>query len=308
MVLDYGFIVIFLCPDEDQLSYSQELRLFNHVEEKKEGPLTGNPMIEENDVHIIETIADNKQKLGVLYKAEYNGSVVAYRKINFSRQSKYIIEEISAEIESFKALSSEKVVPIIGIILDLPSVGIITPYFPSSLYEVLHTKKVQFTQKKTIELATDIANSLYEIHMQHRVHGHLTSHNIVLTSEDTALIADLGFHKVKKYAGIMFGYTIQSGWSSPDIFNDKRLIPNLFKETDDVYSFGMILWELLSKQPPFSGYSQKLLHNMIAIEGLRPKIPLNTHTTLSKLIISCWSPDASARPSISLVLSVLSSI
>ena len=44
----------------------------------------------------------------------------------------------------------------------------------------------------------------------------------------------------------MFGYTYKSGWSSPEILKEKRLTPVKAMETDDIFSFGMIVWEIFS--------------------------------------------------------------
>lgn len=42
------------------------------------------------------------------------------------------------------------------------------------------------------------------------------------------------------------------------------------KETDDVYSFGMILWELFTENEPLPGQSRKRLHEIIGLEGFCP--------------------------------------
>lgn len=70
-------------------------------------------------------------------------------------------------------------------------------------------------------------------------------------------ITDMGFHKVKKYAAIMFSYTYKSGWSSPEIIKDRRLIPVKTHESDDIYSLGVLFWEIMSGQEPFAGYTPK---------------------------------------------------
>mmetsp|Transcript_23172 Transcript_23172/g.22947 ORF Transcript_23172/g.22947 Transcript_23172/m.22947 type:complete len:91 (+) Transcript_23172:21-293(+) len=90
-------------------------------------------------------------------------------------------------------------------------------------------------------MALELAACLETVHAQGKVHGHLSSENILLNDEGVALISDLGFQKMKKYAGIIFGYTNKSGWSSPEILQEKRLTPLKVVPSDDIYSFGMIL-------------------------------------------------------------------
>ena len=84
------------------------------------------------------------------------------------------------------------------------------------------------------------------------------------------------------------------GWLAPE-----QLCGNHFDEKVDVYSFGIYLHELLSRQHPFSEYRVK---NKLAFEekitgGLRPTIPTKWPLEYRELISDCWQIDAHKRPS-----------
>ena len=147
-----------------------------------------------------------------------------------------------------------------------------------------------------------------DVHAQNKVHGQLTSHNIMIGFNRQPCIADLGFYKVKKYAAILFSYTTKSSWSSPEILKDKRLIPTKTYEENDIYSLGMIFWEILTQSEPFHGYSLKQLEEKVVTEGLRPMIPEGVSPDISSLILSCWNTDPSTRPSIQLICSTLDEV
>jgi serine/threonine protein kinase len=64
----------------------------------------------------------------------------------------------------------------------------------------------------------------------------------------------------------------------------------------DVYSFGMILYELETGNAPFGGLDQKDVRVKVVYEKLRPQIPVTTDTKLSRLIRRCWQDKKELRP------------
>jgi len=68
-----------------------------------------------------------------------------------------------------------------------------------------------------------------------------------------------------------------------------------YDELVDVYSLGMVLWELLTRTTPFAGQSfMEIIQDVL--QGKRPPIPPHTPSEYSKLIKKCWSD--SKRPSL----------
>jgi serine/threonine protein kinase len=85
-----------------------------------------------------------------------------------------------------------------------------------------------------------------------------------------------------------------------------------YNQSVDVYSFGILLWELCSGEKPFYGYSSNKHMQNIVIGGERPPMdsqhkaywPMN----LQWLMNHCWSPHPILRPSFSVILEVLQDI
>ena len=74
-----------------------------------------------------------------------------------------------------------------------------------------------------------------------------------------------------------------------------------YNKSVDVYSFGILLWELCSLEKPFSGYTSKKHMSNVVLGGERPKMD-SSHTynwsiQLQQLIKSCWSAMPDSRPS-----------
>ena len=85
-----------------------------------------------------------------------------------------------------------------------------------------------------------------------------------------------------------------------------------YEKSVDVYSFGILLWEMCALEKPFAGYSSKKHYQHIVLAGERPKMD-HTHTAhwpsaLQSLMKSCWSADSTARPAFSSVKEILEDI
>lgn len=71
-------------------------------------------------------------------------------------------------------------------------------------------------------------------------------------------------------------------WMAPEIFSGEK-----YTEKADVYSFGILLWELWTRQQPFDGYQAVTIPNLV-VKGERPPIPKDMENDIKKLIQSCW--------------------
>lgn len=63
-----------------------------------------------------------------------------------------------------------------------------------------------------------------------------------------------------------------------------------YSEKADVYSFGMVMWECLSRRIPFDGMSALAAAMNVATLGLRPEMPPGTDPLHAELIRECWAP------------------
>src|SRR5947199_4464799 len=76
----------------------------------------------------------------------------------------------------------------------------------------------------------------------------------------------------------------------------------------DIYSIGMLMWEISSGQPPFSIYEHDLDFAMNIINGMRPNIVPETPLEYKELMKQCWDADPSKRPDIRTLGSKISEI
>merc|ERR1711862_345042 len=64
----------------------------------------------------------------------------------------------------------------------------------------------------------------------------------------------------------------------------------------DVYSFGVMLWEMLSGFKPFAGYSRNMLSSLVVSKGGRPPLEDRWGSSVNEFLNSCWNQDLNKRP------------
>ncbi|PKY19255.1 kinase-like protein [Rhizophagus irregularis] len=86
---------------------------------------------------------------------------------------------------------------------------------------------------------------------------------------------------------------------APEIF-----MGSAFSKESDIYSLGMIMWELTTGCKPFANVEHDIDLIIKIIDGLRPEITEDTPECYANLMRSCWNPDPTKRPSISVIESI----
>ena len=81
---------------------------------------------------------------------------------------------------------------------------------------------------------------------------------------------------------------------APEVIRGKE-----YTEKADVFSFGIILWEIATRQPPYRNLTAVQVGMQVAHNRLRPSIPRNTPSEFADLMRECWDQDPKSRPSFS---------
>jgi len=124
------------------------------------------------------------------------------------------------------------------------------------------------------------------------VHNDLTSKNVLLDKELIPRVGDFGqslsIHDKHKQDN-----TAALPWCAPEILNGQE-----FSQQGDIYSMGVILWELWSQTSPinFQGMSPYKIAHAVAEEDFRFPIPDNCPSYIKTVVLSCWQ-DSPFRPS-----------
>ncbi len=103
------------------------------------------------------------------------------------------------------------------------------------------------------------------LHENHKppAHSHLSSKNIMLNPSDFhVFIADYGLTSLKKFSKLFSRYNNCNAWSPPEVWADPQ--SDFYDKTYiDVYSYGVLLWEIESGCIPFESLDEKTMRHML---------------------------------------------
>jgi serine/threonine protein kinase len=115
--------------------------------------------------------------------------------------------------------------------------------------------------------------------------------NILLDHALNCKLADFGWTRIK--AKVMTSKIGTYQWMAPEVINGFK-----YTEKADVFSFGIILWELATRKPPYYGIDGQVVSQRVVKEGLRPKISeKEAPGPFLDLMKRCWHEDQERRPS-----------
>lgn len=305
LTLDYSFMGIFVFSEQESSELNTPLtnEQISFERTRRFSYLPENTQLTEKQIELKDEFETKKNGLGTLIRGTYMGRQIIYRKIEFSRLSGYVLEELTNEVSELRQVDFEGVLPIVGVCIELPVLGIVLPWMSAgSLYKALHIDHRKIEMSKKRQMALSIAKCMALQHNAQQFHGHLSSWNILLDDDLNTFVADNGLKKLKKYAGIMLNYSNKSAWSSPEQLKERSSATVKVVQSDDVYSFGVIFWELMTEQVPFPGFSRQKLFQKVAVENYRPQIPEDMPRIASDMLKSCWNTDPNMRPDFKLII------
>ncbi|EXX60517.1 Ste11p [Rhizophagus irregularis DAOM 197198w] len=140
--------------------------------------------------------------------------------------------------------------------------------------------------KERIQIACNIINGIDNIHNENAIHRDLHSGNILFEYTNNFRISDLGFcGPVDKPLNSVYG---NLPYIAPEVITEKNTT-----FASDIYSIGILMWEISSGQLPFVNYEYLA---MKIVNGMRPKIVPGTPLEYKKLMEQCWDADLTKRP------------
>ncbi|CAI2182964.1 17091_t:CDS:2 [Funneliformis geosporum] len=140
-----------------------------------------------------------------------------------------------------------------------------------------------------------IMHIIVEIHQENAIHRDLHSGNVLYSPRTfNWYISDLGFcGPVDKPLNSIYG---NLPYIAPEVIVNKE-----YTYASDIYSIGILMWEISSGQPPYINYEHDYYLVLRIISGMRPKFVPGTPEEYKTLMQLCLDADQSKRPDISSV-------
>ena len=189
-------------------------------------------------------------------------------------------------------------VRLFGLAMEKPNYALVMEYVPNgTLFDLLQLySEAKLPWDLRYQLAVDIADGIALLHRQHILHRDLRSHNILLNITEGRLrakLSDFGLSTVK--SSVRTYSTVPKktesvgtlAWMAPELHTRG----GQSSPASDIYSLGMVLWELLTNAIPFADAqgNTDLISKWVVTDRETETIPSDCPSELAALIKKCWA-------------------
>ncbi|OVA09840.1 Protein kinase domain [Macleaya cordata] len=241
-----------------------------------------------------------------IYRGIYKQTDVAIKLISQPEEDENLAtlleNQFNSEVILLFRLRHPNIVTFVAACKKPPVFCIITEYLAGgSLKKYLHQQEPHSVPLDLVlKLALDIARGMHYLHSQGILHRDLKSENLLLGEDMCVKVADFGISCLESECGSGKGFTGTYRWMAPEMIKDKHHTKKV-----DVYSFGIVLWELLTALTPFHDMTPEQAAFAVSRKNARPPLPTACPVAFSRLINRCWSSSPDKRPHFDEIISIL---
>lgn len=265
------------------------------------------PIAPEKDLVNWKSIGD-LQKIGAggsgtVYKAEWPaGRTVAVKLIHCSDAKDADVSEFRKEVEILLRLRHPCIVALYGVCIELPNLALVMEYVSkgslASYIRSLDPPAISWALR--IKFAFDAARALAFLHRTNLIHRDIKSDNFLVAeidpdSEVNLKLADFGISKDLKETGRARRETVKMPgtvhWIAPEILSG-----GVAGKSSDVWSFGVVMWELVTHQKPYEEFKFASQVQDHVSGGGRLSLPIESPAEYAALFSSCYTTEAHLRP------------
>ncbi|KAG8651638.1 hypothetical protein MANES_06G007900v8 [Manihot esculenta] len=224
---------------------------------------------------------------GEVYRGDWHGTEVAVKRFLDQGISGESLEEFRSEVRIMKRLRHPNVVLFMGAVTHAPNLSIVTEFLPrGSLYRLIHRPNNQLDERRRLRMALDTARGMNYLHncTPMIVHRDLKSPNLLVDKNWVVKVSDFGLSRMKHNTFLSSRSAAGTAeWMAPEVLRNE---PS--DEKCDVYSFGVILWELCTLQQPWGGMNPMQVVGAVGFQQRRLEIPDGMDPVIADVIRKCW--------------------
>ncbi|XP_059290669.1 serine/threonine-protein kinase EDR1-like isoform X1 [Lycium ferocissimum] len=237
---------------------------------------------------------------GEVFRCSWNGTEVAVKVFLEQDLTEENIEDFANEISILSRIRHPNVILFLGACTTPPRLSVVTEFMEmGSLYHLIHVsgQKNNLSWQRRLKMLCDICRGLMCIHRMKIVHRDIKSGNCLVNKHYKVKICDFGLSRSLTPTPVQDSSSAGTPeWMAPELIRNEP-----FTEKCDIFSLGVIIWELYTLKKPWEGVPPLQVVYAVANDGKRLEIP---EGPLGKLIADCWAePDE--RPSCEEILSRL---
>ncbi|XP_027340303.1 serine/threonine-protein kinase EDR1 isoform X3 [Abrus precatorius] len=237
---------------------------------------------------------------GEVFRGIWNGTDVAIKVFLEQDLTAENMEDFCNEISILSRLRHPNVILFLGACTKPPRLSMVTEYMEmGSLYYLIHLsgQKKKLSWRRRLRMLRDICKGLMCIHRMKIIHRDVKSANCLVNKHWTVKICDFGLSRIITDSPMRDSSSAGTPeWMAPELIRNEP-----FTEKCDIFSLGVIMWELCTLNRPWEGVPPERVVYSVANEGSRLDIP---EGPLGRLISDCWA-ESHERPSCEEILSRL---
>ena len=236
---------------------------------------------------------------GTVYKGLYRSTVNVAIKVLHRLEEPRHTDAFAREVALLRSLRDRHVVQFLGacnngpqgtamLVTELMEIGDLWRALPA---RDSTGERIFSWRRRGKGVMQDVARGLKYLHSKRVVHFDLKSANILLTRAGTAKVADIGMARVlqKSYLSMVSSGLGTFAWSAPEVLAGRRCGCKA-----DIFSFGVVLWEVCTGEAPVRGVMRPLV------------APQDCPTEVVELYQRCIAEDPDERPTAEDILQLLS--
>ncbi|KAK9741709.1 hypothetical protein RND81_03G122900 [Saponaria officinalis] len=243
---------------------------------------------------------------GKLYRGTYEGEEVAIKILerpeNDQERAQLMEQQFQQEVMMLATLKHPNIVRFIGACRKPMVWCIVTEYAKGGSVRQFLTKRHNRSVplKLAVKQALDVARGMEYVHGLGLIHRDLKSDNLLIFADKSIKIADFGVARIEVQTEGMTPETGTYRWMAPEMIQHRQ-----YTQKVDVYSFGIVLWELITGMLPFQNMTAVQAAFAVVNKGVRPIIPPDCLPVLGEIMSRCWDPNPDFRPPFSDVVKML---
>ena len=205
------------------------------------------------------------------------------------------------EVAILSILRHPRIIHFLGAVQEDPRYCIITELLAGSvanLMRLFRRKEARVTWGILMQIAEDATEATMYLHnLEPQIlHRDLKAENLLIDEDFRCKLTDFGLSRTFTKSGIMTVCGTPS-WVAPEIFRGERYTAKI-----DIYSFGVVLWELFSFSKPYQDKETMELPYLVGKQGLRPPPLAHVPKALQDLMARCWEEDSTKRPDCQMIM------
>ncbi|PRP84392.1 putative leucine-rich repeat receptor-like protein kinase [Planoprotostelium fungivorum] len=232
---------------------------------------------------------------GIVYKATWRKMTVALKQIRAEHVTQEQVVEFLHEVKIVQNLRGHpNVVLFLGITFPPQPLSLITEYCDGGSLHTYIMKARPLPDSQKFHFIRKIALGMLHLHEEKIIHRDLAVRNILLNDHMEPKVADFGLSRetAEKDNTQQTQSTVGPiKWMAPEAIRDR-----VYSTKSDVFSFGVVMWEIITCEEPWAEYSAIETAIFILQENKRLSIPVDCHPALAAMMKQCWETLPSDRP------------